>query len=239
VRETPRQLDDPRPAVHHRAHVTALARSEIHVHSHPLFDQLDLALHSVVFELPVDLAGAWSFATNRTCASGTQGGSGSGPFAEVVSARWRGVLMGAGPIGGMAFLLTDDRLYWAKAPEIAPALPVDISLYAYAKQASGRATLAPNLASAYLPGIPVTAGPDLAKSCHVGHRDVRTGRVACLAEADSAAFYVLLFPRDALKMGRKHLWSIRNEIAVSLTEGVRQLLTRRRTGTIPAVPAPD
>ena len=204
--------------------------------NHPLLDQLDITLRDVVPGDPVALTGAWSSLARRTYKSEAQLGTGSGPFADVVDVRWRGTLTGAGPIGGMAFLLTEGNLYWAKAPEISLALAVDISLNAYAQYETGRASFTASMAGAYLPGIPVCVSSDLTKACTVEQGIVRTGRVSCLARANSAALFVLLFPRALLKIGRKRLWRLRDEIASSLAAGVRDLVTRRRTGSVLSPP---
>ena len=146
--------------------------------------------------------------------------------------QWRGTLTGAGPIGGIAFLLTAGHLYWAKTPEISLTLSVQVSLDAYAEYTTERATLTASIAGAHLPGIPVSVRPDLADACIVEADAVTTGRVSCLAQANTAAFFVLLFPRGFLTMGRKRLWRVRDEIASSLTADMRELLTHRRTGSV-------
>jgi hypothetical protein len=65
---------------------------------------------------------------------------------------------------------------------------------------------------------------------------VTTGRVSRLARAESAAFYVLLVPGGVLEMGRKRLWRVRDEVASLLPANLRELLTRRRTGSVLAEP---
>ncbi|MGH9384349.1 MAG: hypothetical protein ACRD2N_08710 [Vicinamibacterales bacterium] len=200
--------------------------------NHPLLDQLDTALRDRVPGDPVDFVGEWSKPSRRTYKSEAQLSKGSGPFADVVDLQWHGTLTGAGPIGGIAFLLTAGNLYWAKAPEISLTLSVDVSLHAYAEYTTDRATFTARMAGAYLPGIPVSVSSDLAAACTIGPCVVKTGRVSCLAQANSAAFFVLLFQRAFLKIGRKRLWRVKDEIASSLTSGMRELLTHRRTGSV-------
>jgi hypothetical protein len=200
--------------------------------SHPLLDRLDSALRDHVPREPVDFAGEWSRPSRRTYKSEAQVGTGSGPFADVVDFRWRGTLTGAAPIGGIAFLLTAGDLYWAKAPEISLALTVDVSLHAYAEYGADRATFTASIAGAYLPGTPVSVSSDVTESCSVQRGIVTTGRVSCLARASSAAFFVLLFQRGLLKVGRKRLWCVRDEIASSLPADIRELLSHRRTGSV-------
>ena len=100
-----------------------------------------------------------------------------------------------------------------------------------------RATFSARLGGAYLPGVPVPVGSDLASACAIASDAVATGRIVCLAAAGPAAFFVLLLPHRVLKMGRKRLWHVRDEIALSLPETVRGLLTRRRSGTISSTQA--
>ena len=201
---------------------------------HPLLDQLDTVLRDRVPREAVDFAGKWSKSLRRTYKSEDQLGTGSGPFAGVVDLRWRGTLTAAGPIGGIAFLLTAGSLYWVKAPEISLTLSVDVSLHAYAEYTTERATFTAGMGGAHLPGIPVPIRSDLTESCTVEAGAVTTGRVSCLAQANTAAFFVLLFPRGLLTMGRKRLWRVRDEIASSLSVGMRDLLTHRRTGSVPS-----
>jgi hypothetical protein len=197
-----------------------------------LLDQLDSALRGCVSHEPVTLSGEWAQPSRRTYKSEAQLGTGAGPFADVIDLRWRGTMAAAGPIGGIAFLLTTETLYWAKAPDISPLLSVDVSLHAYADYMTDRATFTAQVAGAYLPGVPVSVGLDLAQACSVGPSDMWTGRVTCLAQVNSAAVFVLLFPRSLLKVGRKRLWRVRHEIASTLTTEIRDLLTRRRAGTL-------
>jgi hypothetical protein len=202
------------------------------VTTHPVLEQLDIALRGRIPDESVDFAGTWSKLSRRTYKSEAQRGTGCGPFADVVDLRWRGTLTAAGPIGGIAFLLTAGNLYWAKAPEFSPALSVDISLHAYAEYTTERATFTATMAGAYLAGVPVSVTSDLAQACSVEEGIVRTGRVLRLAQASSAAFFVLLFPRRILKRGRKRLWRVREEVTGLLPADLRELLTHHRTGSV-------
>ena len=200
--------------------------------THPLLDRLDASLRDVIRSESVQFRGEWTTSARRTCQSGAQVGTGSAAFIDVVDSRWSGALASAVPISGIAFLVTGRDLYWVKAAQVSLILPVDVSLYAHAGYAAGRATFTANMAGAYLPGIPVAGGADLAGSCTLGPDRLTTGRVTCLASVNTAALFVLLFPRDLLKVGRKHLWRLRDEVAASLPEELRVLLTRRRTGSV-------
>lgn len=198
--------------------------------NHHVLDRLDSALRDIVPAEPIEVRGEWSTAVRRTYKSGAQGGTGRGPFVDVVDARWRGALTAASSIAAIAFLATAHDLYWVKSPDAAPTLPVDVSLHAYAASADQRATFTASLAGAYLPGVPTSVGPDLSKACALGPEVLATGRVTCIARTQSAAVLVLLIQRGILTVGRKRLWRLRDEVAASLPPDVRELLTRRRTG---------
>jgi hypothetical protein len=200
--------------------------------NHPVLDALDSSIGDVVPGEAVAFGGEWTPSSRRAYNSEAQIGTGAGPLVDVVDVRWRGVLTSAGPFSGIAFLLTADNLYWVKAPEVAQALPVDVSLHAYAGDAANRATFTASLAGAFLPGVPVAGSPDLAGACALGPDVLVTGRVTCLARTNAAAFFVLLIPRGLLKMGRKRLWRLRDDAASSLPSGIRELLAHRRTGSV-------
>jgi hypothetical protein len=201
--------------------------------THPLLEQLDVVLRDLISPDRVFVTGEWSAAPRRTYESAAQVGSGAGPFVDVVDLRWRGVLMSPAPISGIAFLLTQTDLYWAKAPEVSESLSVGVSLHAYADHTSGGATFSANMGGAYLPGVAVTVHSKLEEVCALGQSSVRTGRVSCIAEANGVAFFVLLFQRGVIKVGRKRLWHVREVIASSLPPTPSELLTRRRSGVFP------
>jgi hypothetical protein len=185
---------------------------------------------------PVEFGGEWTTSSRRAYRTEAQIGTGSGPFVEVVDLRWRGALTSAGPTSGIAFLLTADNLYWAKAPVVSLTLPVEVSFHAYAGHTAESASFTASLAGALLPGVPVAGSADLAGACALGPKALLTGRVTCLARANSAAFFVLLIQRGLLKMGRKRLWRLRDDVASSLPTGIRELLARRRTGSVRSHP---
>ena len=204
--------------------------------NHPLLDQLDSSICDLVPGESVEFAGEWTTSTRRAHKSGTQVGTGSGPFVEVVDCRWRGALTSACPFSGIAFLLTAGSLDWVKAPDVSLSLPVSVSFHAYAGHTAEAVTFTASLAGAFLPGVPVAGSADLAGACALGPRVLVMGRVTCLARTNSAAFFVLLIPRGLLKMGRKHLWRLREGVAPSLPPGIRELLVHRRTGSIRSQP---
>lgn len=203
---------------------------------HPLFDQLDSALDNVVPKESVKLQGEWLASTRRTYASPTQSGTGDGPFVEVVDHRWHGSLICSVPIAGVVFLLTATYLSWVKSERASLAQQVDISLHAYADYANNQATFAAQIGGVTLPSVPVACGTDVRSACTIGPSTLSTGRSACLAHTEHSAFFVLLFPGHLLKSGRNGMWHLRDECAAPLSPHIRELLTRRRTGTLPVAP---
>jgi hypothetical protein len=203
---------------------------------HLLFDELDAALAALVPQEPVELVGSWFPSARRTYETARQSGTGSGPFVDVVDLRWRGTLTCPVPMAGIGFLVTPAGLFWVKSTPAAVSLPVDISLHAYAEYSAGQATFSAGLGGAVLPGVTVAYGVDLACCCTLGPARVTTARLEQLAQADTAAFVVLLIQGRFLKVGRHRLWRIRDELASSLPPHVGEILTRRRTGSIPWEP---
>ena len=199
---------------------------------HPFFDELDASLAGLVPEEPVEFAGDWTRATRRTYETARQTGTGSGPFVDVVDLRWHGTVTCAVPIAGVAFLVTAAEIFWVKSLPAAATLPVDVSLHAYADYSSKQATLTAGLGGAVLPGVPVACEPDLAASCVVQPRRLTTSKLAQLAHAEEAAFAVVLIQRAFLETGRHRLWHLRDELTGGLPQRVREVLTRRRSGSI-------
>jgi hypothetical protein len=204
--------------------------------NHPLLDQLDLSIRDLVPGESVEFSDEWTTSSRRAYKSKAEIGTGSGPFVEVVDFRWRGALTSTGPFSGIAFLLTPVNLYWVKAPQVSLTLPVHVSLHAYAGYTAEGATFAASLAGASLPGAPVAGSADLAGACALGPNVLITGRVTCLARATSAAFFVLLIQRGLLKIGRKRLWRLRDDVGSSLPPDIRELLAHRRTGSVQSQP---
>ena len=204
---------------------------------HPFLEQLDVSLSGLIPQEPVELRGEWSTALRRTYDSEAQIGTGSGPFVDVVDARWRGTLTCDATISGVAFLMARDSLYWVKAPDASPSLLVGVSLHAYPGDIDRGATFTASLADSSLPGVAVPGSADLIDACAIEPGVLTTGRVTCLARTSSASVFLLLIQRSCLKVWRKRLWRLREEIAASLPVAARQLLTHRRTGIVRPDPA--
>ena len=202
------------------------------MHCHPLFDELDAAFAALVPEEPVEFVGGWFPSERRTYETVRQEGTGSGPFVDVIDLRWRGTLRCSVPIAGIAFMVTPADLFWVKSAPASLILPVEISLHAYAGYSAERATFAASMGDSVLPSVPIACGVDLASSCVVGPSRFTTGSVEQLAQADKATFVVFLVQGRFLKVGRRRLWHLREELASSLLPRVREILTRRRTGVI-------
>jgi len=202
------------------------------VRRHPLFEELDASLAGLVPEAPVEFGGNWLPAARRTYKSASQSGAGASPVRDVVDLRWRGTLDCSVPIAGVAFLVSASNLFWSKSVPAASSLEVDVSLHAYADHSPKLATFAANIGGAALPGVAVPCGDDLAGACTLRKTRLVTARVKQLAQAHHTAFAVLLLQGRFLKIGRHRLWRIRDEFATSLPSRVRELLTRRRSGSI-------
>lgn len=196
----------------------------------PFFRQLDSSLRPLIPSEPVEVVGDWSTNTRKTYQSEKQEGTGVGPFVEVEDRRWRGTLRCQTTATGILFLVTANKVYWVKAPTVSLTLSVDVSLHAYAGSTDNRATFSAGMGGAVLPGVPIATPVALDEVCTPGPTSFSAGRVVTLACADSAAFVAIVLPGVVVKMGRNHLWRIRDEVASSLPMDIRELLTRRRSG---------
>jgi hypothetical protein len=194
--------------------------------------RLDSSLSGLIAHEPIEVLADWSTKRRKTYQSETQHGSGVGPFVEVEDRRWQGALHCPSDSSAILFLLTASKLHWAKAPMIAPTLPVEVSFHAYTECAGDRSTFSARMAGAVLPGVPVATPASLADVCARGPIPFRTGCVFVLAQTEGAAFAAVVLPDTALKMGRNHLWRLRDDVASSLGPDIRELLTRRRSGHI-------
>ena len=203
-----------------------------HMSSHPWLDALGASLVGLVPEEPADLHGEWLPSERRTYAAPRQGCTASGPLVDVVDLRWRGQLTCTVPLAGIGFIVTSTDLFWAKSIPAAPALPVVLSLHAYADYSAGHATFTAGIGGALLPGVRVAHAVDDTTGCTVDARHVMTGRVTELARLGDVVFAVLLIQGRFLRTGRHRLWRLREEFAGALPEATREILTRRRAGRI-------
>jgi hypothetical protein len=202
-----------------------------------IFTRIETALADLVPRQPVELAGAWSTQSRQTYASEAQLGSGAPPFLNVLDHRWSGSLTASGSITGIGFLTTPTEVHWVKAAQATPVLEISVSLHAYADFNTDRATFAAGFADVRLPGIAVRTDSVTPAELLTRSTSIATGRVTCVARAESASFYLLLLPSELVKFGRGRLWRLRDSLAATLAPDLRQLLTRRRAGTLPATPS--
>ena len=202
-----------------------------------LFHEIDASLAALIPPERVELRGEWLPVSRRSYQSPEQLGTGSGPFVDVVDLKWRGVLSAATPIAGIALLVTGDTIHWSKSQPASVTMPLDMSLSAYADYSPARATFTASLGGAFVPGVPVECGSDLGSVCQVLASHLTVGRVQPLARAGSATFAVLLLPGPSLQVGRHRLWRVRDTIASSVPPAIREILTRRRSGTVAATDA--
>ncbi len=196
----------------------------------PFLSSLDSSLRELIPSEPIEVFGEWSTKTRKTYQSSKQKGSGVGPFLGVEDREWIGTLNCRTAASGIVFLLTTTKIYWVKAPVIALTLPVAVSLHAYAENAGDKATFTAGMGGAFLPGICIAAPTRHGEVCSPEPKGLTTGCVFTLAQTDSAAFVALALPGSVLRMGRKRLWRLRDNVASALTPDTRKLLTRRRSG---------
>lgn len=200
------------------------------VPDYPFFRHLESSLGGLIPSEQVEVLGEWSTKTRKTYQSEKQQGSGVGPFVEVEDRRWHGTLSCRTSATGIIFLVTANKVYWAKAPTVAITLSVDVSLHGYAACASDRVTFTAGMGGAGLPGVPVAAPEKLDDVCVPRPTPFSAGRVVTLAHTDRVAFAAVVLPGSVVKMGRNHLWRLRDDVASSLPVDIRELLTRRRSG---------
>lgn len=200
---------------------------------HPIFDEFDASLIGVVPREPVQFTGGWQSAVRRTYQAAKQLGTGSGPFMDVLDFRWQGVLACDVPIVSIAFLITATECLWAKSAPPAARMDVEVSLHAYADYLQDRATFTSSIGGAFLPGIPVAFNGDPAAVCRLRETPLTTGQIEPIAHTEEAALVSLILPAPFIEVGRKRLWHVREGLASSVPPRVRDILTRRRSGSIP------
>jgi hypothetical protein len=202
----------------------------------PLLRLLDDSLSPVVPGHAIIIAGQWSTAWRRTYASETQLGTGNGPFVNVVDARWIGTLSSSVDLAILLLFLTPTHLHWVKASTLASALPVRVSVTAYTDCSPTPATFTASIADAHSLGVPIVANAGISNACSVALDESTTGRTAILATADQAKCHFLALPRSLVKVGRNHLWRLRDDITGPLPPSVQELLVRRRAGSLKLEP---
>jgi hypothetical protein len=194
-------------------------------------EELDVAVAKVVPHEPVAFPGQWASSTRRTYES-AQSRPGVGPFVDVLDTFWTGSLVGASPIAALVFLASPTGVRWVKSVPATFGQPVRLSLHAYADCSPSLAILGASVGDAVLPGVPVAYTGSPTESCAISASPILTGRVALLASADRADILVLLIQAGLTRIGRNRLWRLRDEYASVLPPRAREVLTRRRTGSI-------
>jgi hypothetical protein len=197
----------------------------------PSLTRIENALADVIPREQVALQGEWSAEHRRTYRSESQLGSGAPPFVDVVDRRWRGSLTAADAITGLAFLSTPHAVEWMKAPEASQHLGVSVLLRAYANFDAGQVYFHAGFATTFFHAVSVSTHSATTTDCLTAP-SLTTGRMICVARADPVSFWLLLLPRDRVTFGRTRLWHLRDAFAADLPPDVRQLLTRRRVGTL-------
>lgn len=200
---------------------------------HELLDRLDTELAAApVVGGQVTVTGDWTSRTRRTYQEAGQLGSGTGPYVEVTDQLWNGRLSGPSAFTGIAFMHAESGLYWAKSAHMSEELAVRVSVHGWTNDDAGRILFAAGLDGAFLPGVPAARTFDQPSECLLATDVIPLGRVSCLARAGNKAFFVALFTADSVKFGRNRLWRLRDSIANRLPPDLRELLTRRRAGTL-------
>src|SRR5215468_5590285 len=189
-------------------------------------------LATVVEAHEVSLRGEWSTSTEHTYAHASQLGTGEGPFVEVVNAHWRGVAQGPWPLAGLAFSATTEGVTWSRSERPAASPALEVSLHPCPWE-SGTASLAFTFHGAILSGTVPFRDRSL-EVCTVREGPLVTGRIGWVSEAQGVNFGLVLLPGPALKVTRNGLWHLRDRLAVALPEPLRRLLTRGRSGFLPA-----
>lgn len=189
-------------------------------------------LAAVVPAASVELRGTWSTSVRRTYEKANETGAGDGPLVEVVDARWNGTFESTVPITGLAVLYGPGGTRWVKAAPAMVSPAVGVSLHARPGYVRGLASFAAGFHSAGLPSATIACADDLTASCTLGATHAVTGRPHLVAESGGVAFVVVLIPGSGVKVGRSRLWHLREEMRASLPADLREILTRRRTGTL-------
>ena len=199
---------------------------------HPAFDALDSSLAELVSDEPVDFDGDWLTSVRRKYSAAREHGPGLGPFDEVMDLRWCGALTSPAPVAGLAFLATATDVFWSRSAPPSVIQRVELSFHMFAAGEPAGATFTASLGESMLPGVPVAGSLSSIQGYVPAPAQIPVGRVVRVARVDSVEFLVLLLPGRLLEVARKRLWHLRDPPASSLPAGVRELLTRRRTGVI-------
>jgi hypothetical protein len=188
-------------------------------------------LGAIVPSTEVRMSGTWSAKAQRRYATREQLGTGEGPFVETVDWRWEGVLASLEPFVGIAVLATNDTLYWVKSQP--PLTQASVTVFASAWSGTQNSvSFSGAFHGAHPPSVPVGFVGELIKSCVLGPSKTTTGLLHLVAQLGRAAFGVVLLPASAVKVGRNHLWHLREPIASLLPPRLHSIMTRGRTGEL-------
>jgi hypothetical protein len=183
----------------------------------------------VVTAEDVRMSGAWASTTQRRYASPKQSGTGEGPYIETIDWRWDGTFESASALAGLALLLVDRRFYWVKSQPPLARPAVSFSAHGWAAR-SGSVSVTGSFHGGFLPSVPVEISNEPSASCVIGQTTASTGTPHVVARVEGVAFVVLLLPAPAVKVGRKRLWHLREDLASRLTPELHRLATRGRSG---------
>jgi len=177
------------------------------------------------------MTGGWGAKPQRRYASPKQTGTGEGPFIETIDWRWEGMFDGAAPLAGLVLLAAERRMFWVKSepPTERPVVSFSVSGLA---DATSSVSVTGSFHGAYLPSVPVEIGDEPPRACTVGQPRARAGVPHVVAQVQGIVLAVVLLPASAVEVGRNRLWHLREDVAIRLPPGPRDLLTRGRSGVI-------
>jgi hypothetical protein len=223
----------------------------------PFVEALFAPLEGLAPRHEVTLEGRWSVTPRSQYASTSQLGSGAGPFVESTRHCYRGVLRSEVPLASMLLRCTASVAHWAKAVPAQLACATQWSLppgelHATISMAgpSRSALLSVRATGADVNGLWFAEVKSPAQLMPEGPRPLVTLRPNILVEGGDAAerpadggggspaacaLVLLLFPVSVFRVGRAHLWRLREPFAATLPPALRLLLTRRRSGTLQAL----
>ncbi len=175
------------------------------------------------------MTGAWTGKPQRRYASSSQFGSGKGPFIDTVDWRWEGAFEGPSSMVGLAILSTDECWYWVKSQPPVPRPEVGVSAHGWTTRPS-TVSVAGSFHGVGSPSVPVELTDAPPSAFVMGPSIAMTGSPHVVARVARVTFAVVLLPASVVRVGRNRLWRLREPFAGKLAPGLRELLTRGRSG---------
>lgn len=203
--------------------------------SYSIVNEIAEGLAGILQQQPIQIVGSWSSARRLVYKSGAESGVDPEPMVEAIDHRWCATVECTIPLVAIGFLLTPTGSWWIKSPSRVHPLTLQVSLSTWRTDRPTRATFTPSLHHSYLPGVPVPFCGDV-ESFPLRVESPATCSVIEVASPGDVSFAVVVLPHHVVKTGRNHLWQLRSELAHRVPEPPRVILTRGRSGRIPATP---